>query len=101
MLQTETVDHGFDGALVKFAEPSELMLNVVGHATAHPVYGLSKEKTLIVVDNYFFIFFVYLPAAAELFEISSDYFVTDLHEIMDKNILAVGIEKMKCDLAMR
>ena len=76
------------------------MLDVICHSATHPVYGLPEKKAFIVVDDYFLVFFVYFSVPAQFFEISSDHFITDLHEIMDKNIMAVGIEKMQCDFAV-
>ena len=61
----------------------ELMADIVCHAAAHPVNGLAEEQTLVIVDHYLFVFVIYGSSDAEFFEISSDHFITDLHEIMD------------------
>ena len=91
-LTAQPVDHRFDSALVKLAESSELVLDVICHPFAHPVNSLTEQKALIVMDDYLFILLVDLSAAAELVKILSYDFVAYLHEIMDEYLLAVGIK---------
>ena len=88
----QPVDHRFDRASVKLAESAELMLDVICHTAAHPVDGLAEQKALKIVNDYLFVFICYIPAAAEFLEISSYDLITDLHEVMNENVLAVRVE---------
>ena len=88
----QPVDHRFDRASVKFAEAAELALDIICHAVTHPVDGLAEQKALKIVNDYLFVFICYIPAAAEFLEISSYDLIADLHEVMNENILAVGVK---------
>lgn len=70
----------------------ELVLKVAVHAVAHPVDRLAEQETLEEVDDHLHIFLADVLVTAKLLEIAPYDLVTYPHEIMNEDLLTVGVK---------
>ena len=76
------------------------MLQVIRHAVTHPVDRLSEHQALIEMDDYLLVLGIDIAAFAELVKVAPDDRIAYLHEVVNEDVLAVGVEQMQCGFAV-
>ena len=75
-------------------------MQVARHPASHPVDRLTEHQTLVEVYDDLLVLFRDMPVSAQLFEVTTYHFISDLHEVVLEYILAARIEQMQRRLPM-